>query len=132
MSHNSKTIDYFYTEFRANNIEKIFNVISPAFAYYVNGGPRLSYDVLAERLKLANQGAKVIGGKMTAEDDTHFSAEFEVQVADDKGEIISAFGFVEAQVRNGLIENLNVHYHKSAMDIDEFRELIKNNAMTFV
>ena len=132
MSQNSKIIEYFYREFRANNIDNIYSIISPNFAYYINGGAQQSYEQLAERMKLANQGATVIGKKMTSEDDVHYSAEFEVQVVDSHGKTISAFGFTEVQIYNGLITSLDVHYYESEVEIEEFRELIKNNATALV
>lgn len=128
MSQNSKVIDYFYEQFKTNNIDKIFSIISLNFVYCVNGGAELSYEELAERMKLATIGATVIGEKMVSEDDVHYSAEFEVQTLDGAGEMKSAFGFVEAKLNQGLIESLNVHYHRSEAEIEEFRELIKNNA----
>lgn len=129
MSHNSKTIEYFYREFRSNNIDKIFNIIAPDFTYCVNGGEILTYAVLEERMRLAKQGAKFIGEDMSSEDDIHFNAEFEAQVPDGNG-TKSAFGFVEATISRGLIQSLNVHYHTSEEDVLKFRELVKNNALT--
>lgn len=129
MSYNSKMIDYFYREFRANNIDNIFSIMSPTFAYYVNGGPRQNYEELVERMMFTKKGALVIGRKMVSEDDIHFSAEFEVQVVDENHEVKSAFGFIEAEICKGLIESLNVHYYKSELEIEKFRELIKNNAI---
>ncbi|MBL1240966.1 MAG: hypothetical protein COB13_003880 [OCS116 cluster bacterium] len=132
MSHNSKIIDYFYREFKDCNIDKIYSVVSPDFACYVNGGEKLSYEKLAERMGHTKNGATVTGEDMVSGDDIHFSAEFEVQTIDGRGEMKSAFGFIEAKLCRGLIESLNIHYHASDVEVEEFRDLIKNNASVMV
>lgn len=129
MSQNSQIVDYFFDHFKSNQIDKIHNFVSPNFVCYVNNGLAMNFEQLAERMKVANSGAVTKSEGMTSEDDVHFSTEFELQTPNENNEIISAFGFSEIKVSQGLIERINVHYYTSDEEMVEFREMMNNNAM---
>ena len=132
MSKNSKIVAYLDDSFRKNNIDKISYLFSPDFGFYVNGGEKQDFDEFASQMKQAYGQIKIIGDKMTSQDDIHFSTEFELPVETENNEVITEIGFVEVQVQNCIIKSFNLHYHTQEAEVEEFRQVMGSQSTAYL
>lgn len=128
MSDNAKTIAYLHEHFLNNNIKKISNIFSPHFKFYVNNEDTAGFEEFANQMAEACEDIVLVSGKMTSQDDIHFSAEIELPIITEDNEMITQVGFVEVQIRNCLIESFNLHFQTKADAIQDLHQMTQNVA----
>lgn len=128
MSDNSKTIDLLHRHFLSNNIKKISNIFSPNFKFFVNGDDALGFDEFANKMAQACGDIVLVGGKMTSQDDVHFSTDVELPITTEKNETLVHVGFVEVQIHNCIIESFNLHFQTQNDAVQELHQMTKNVA----
>uniref|UniRef100_A0A2A4Z0P6 SnoaL-like domain-containing protein n=1 Tax=OCS116 cluster bacterium TaxID=2030921 RepID=A0A2A4Z0P6_9PROT len=137
MSDNSKIVDYFLKEIFHNEIsegndpDKVSYLISPEFSYYLNLGERQSFKEYAERVRMLNSSATVVVGKPSSDDDIHFHCDFEVKLPA-PNQNTKILGFSQIVIRNGLIQQIEINYHKNQKEFDEFQKLMTDSSTVFL
>ena len=129
MTNNSKTIAYLDACFRKGDIEKISYLSAPDFAFYVNAGEKQGFEEFANLMKQAAGQIIIKGDKMVSQDDIHFSTEFELPT---EVENVKRIGFVEVQVHNCIIKSFNLHFHTQEVEVEKFRQVMKNSNAAYI
>lgn len=132
MSQNLKTVEFVSKRFYKNSSDGMRELCSSTFSFTLNGGEKQSFDQFVARMRVMNSSAQFTLHDPVADDDTHFSAQFEVRIPSDNGEFKTALGKTKFLVENGLLKSIDINYEKSQEEYDEFQQLITVSPIAFV
>lgn len=127
MTGNLKLVNYFITEFLADNSENLANVVSPSFSFYLNLRDKLDFNQFIAKMRQITTAANLNISEITTEDDIHFCFDFEITLAPPNQEFKSQ-GFAELLVQNNLIIQVLINYNSSEEEFEEFQRMIKNSS----
>ncbi|PCI85587.1 MAG: hypothetical protein COB24_12405 [Hyphomicrobiales bacterium] len=134
MSNNLKLVQYFFNEIFENKIEnpeRLSNLVTCQFSYYLNLGERKNFQQFAARARFMNTVSDILYEKVTTEDDVFFITEFEVKLPK-PNQHIKSVGFSQIEVSNGLIHQINIHYSKNDQELEEFQTFLGGGTTVFL
>lgn len=131
MTDNEILVRYFVKEYLGNNVNKLANVVSPQFAYILNHRTRKDFNQFSARMRLYTGATIIKIGEISSSDDIHFHYDFEIELPGAETEIITR-GFAQIIVRNGLVHQVDINYHNSQEEFEEFQEMVQNSSTVYL
>lgn len=132
MSPDLKLVKFFIAEFYNNNATEMAYLVSPTFSFTLNSDDRLNFEFFIQRMRFLNHSTKFEIDAPSSEDDKHFNSEFRLQIPNGEDGFITASGKVEIITKYELIQNINVSYHHSQDEYDQFQRLMKASQVAFL
>lgn len=132
MSKNLEVVEFFIAEFYKNNSVGMVELTSPAFSFTQNSGEKQSFEQFVRRMRFLNHSAKYKIDEAVSRDDIHFYSQFEVHIPSDDAEFIMGLGRTKLVVTDGLVKSIDISYHKTQREYDEFQALMNESQVAFV
>lgn len=132
MSHNSRVVEFFITEFYKNNSVGMVSLISPSFSFTQNLGAKQTFKQFIERMRFLNHSAEFEIFEAVSSNDTVFYSQFEVRIPSGDSDFVSGLGRVKLVVEDRLLCSIDISYHKTQKEYEEFQSLMKESPVAFV
>lgn len=131
MTDNEKLVRYFVKEYLGHNASKLVNIVSPQFSYILNQQVRKNFNQFTARMRLFTSATLIKVGEISSGDDTHFHYDFEIELpGSDTG--VKTHGFAQVIVKNNLVHQVDINYHNSQEEFEEFQELVQNSSTVYL
>lgn len=131
MTDNEKLVRYFVKEYLGQNISKLVNIVSPQFSYILNQHTRKNFAQFAARMRLYTSATVIKVGDISSGDDIHFHYDFEIELPGAETGV-KTHGFAQVIVKNDLIHQVDINYHNSQEEFEEFQEMVQNSSTVFL
>ncbi|MBL1241441.1 MAG: hypothetical protein COB13_006300 [OCS116 cluster bacterium] len=83
-------------------------------------------------MRFINSSAKFTVYKPVTHDDTNFYTQFEMKIPSHDSEFITALGKTKFVIKDGLLQTIDINYHKTQQEYDEFQSLMNESPVAFV
>ncbi|MBL1242209.1 MAG: hypothetical protein COB13_010195 [OCS116 cluster bacterium] len=132
MSKNLEVVAFFIAEFYENNSTDMAALTAPAFSFTQNSGSRQNFGQFVRRMRFLNHSAKYEIKTPTSQNDTHFYSQFEVQIPNGNAGFITGLGRVELVIEDGLVQAIDISYHKTQEEYEKFQTSMNESRVAFV
>ncbi|MBL1420935.1 MAG: hypothetical protein COC24_010550 [Alphaproteobacteria bacterium] len=132
MSKNLKVVEIFIAEFYKNSSAGMVDLTSPSFSFTQNSGAKQTLENFINRMRVINHSAKFKLFEPTSQDDTHFYSEFELKIPGKKSSFVKALGRTKFVVKDELLQALDISYHTTEKEYNEFQALMNQSSVAFV